>query len=202
MAGSAPGDEMSTQPSKLSQTVYEGLDQGSQDIRLVKLLPSRSHEDPLICFLETVSLNSRPLFESLSYAWGQAIAECPLTVGDGQLLITANLESALRAIRGTEEPVVIWVDAICINQQNLKERNHQVRLMRQIYTSAATVNIWLGTASYGVENALAVLRWLAKGTPLGKIILRMRATKTPVIIEELTAIFEHSWWQRLWVRRP
>ena len=150
--------------------------------------------------LETVPLGSKPRFESLSYAWGQQSANIPFNIGHGELLITGNLENALRAVRRANEAIFIWVDAICIKQQDLIGRNHQVQLMRQIFTSASTVNIWLGAAFAGVENCLEILEQLAKGMPLGSILLKARSDITTAI-ENLTAIFRYPWWQRLWVGR-
>ena len=190
---------MSPQPPNSTYSIYRDLKPDRQDIRLVKLLPSEDRKDPLVCYLETVPLGSSPHFHSLSYAWGQWKAEVPLKIGDRQLFITVNLENALRAVRKAEEPILLWIDAICINQQNLKERNHQVQLMRQIFTTAVTVNIWLGIPFPGAQEAFEALNQLASGVPLGMIVLKSQL-KTTSVIENLTAIFKYQWWQRLWVR--
>ena len=42
---------------------------------------------------------------------------------------------------------LIWIDALCINQDDLHERANQVKLMGNIYGRAETVNIWLGEES-------------------------------------------------------
>ena len=190
---------MASQTWKSPDSVYRPLSLERQEIRLVKLLPSEKYGDPLVCALETVDLVSIPQFQSLSYAWGLGKADVPLKVGDGVLRITTNLANALRAVRQTSDTILIWVDALCINQQDLSERNHQVQLMRQIFTSAVTVNIWLGLPFPGAQDALQLLGKLAEGMPLRGITLQSRSNTTS-IVENMTAIFKYPWWQRLWVR--
>ena len=149
---------MSPHTPKTSKLVCRNLNQEHREIRLLQLQPAVDYGDPLKCDLKIASLTSRPHFQSLSNAWGQWKVDVPLDTGNGQILITANLETALRAIRKMDQSISIWVDAICINQANVKERNHQVQLMRQIYTNAMTVNVWLGEAFSGVEDSFQVLQ--------------------------------------------
>jgi type II secretory pathway predicted ATPase ExeA len=61
-----------------------------------------------------------------------------------ELNVTENVRGLLDHIRDPNEDRVIWIDSICIDQQNFEERSQQVRLVRQIYSSAKSVNIWLG----------------------------------------------------------
>ncbi|KAJ6198605.1 heterokaryon incompatibility protein-domain-containing protein [Bipolaris maydis] len=64
---------------------------------------------------------------------------------DGEIIeVTCNLEAALRRIRNTEKAKLLWVDALCINQQDTKEKNIQVMRMKDIYTMCARVLVWLG----------------------------------------------------------
>lgn len=183
-------------PESLS---YQPLDQDEQEIRLVKLLPSKGRADPLHCSLDTVTLSSSLRFQSLSYAWGHDTADVSLKIGTSQLPITKNLELALRAVRKQNSTISLWVDAICINQQDVRERNHQVRLMRDIFTSASTVNIWLGTGYSGVAKAFTALEQLAAGTPLGRIL--MAEDDKPAAVGRITEVFQYPWWQRLWGMR-
>jgi hypothetical protein len=59
-------------------------------------------------------------------------------------MVTTNLEVALRYLRHQKAHKVLWVDALCINQEDIKERNYQVRTMRDIYVAAEKVVVWLG----------------------------------------------------------
>lgn len=110
---------------------------GSRKIRIFKLKPYRGKK--LQCELKEISLDAAPPYEALSYACGS-----PATVGqifcDHALIgITANCESALRALRGRISSRWLWVDAICINQKDVAEKNLQIRLMSEIYPKARRV---------------------------------------------------------------
>ncbi|OTA87754.1 hypothetical protein M434DRAFT_23855 [Hypoxylon sp. CO27-5] len=131
---------------------YNPLDSNSREIRVLTLLPG-DFEEPLRVSVNTRSLDSSPIYNALSYVWGD-----PTSAGDpGNTIdingcnfpVTANLHSALRHLRspaGVADPITLWVDAVCINQIDLDERRQQVSMMRHIYTSAEKVIIWLGEA--------------------------------------------------------
>jgi hypothetical protein len=68
---------------------------------------------------------------------------------------------ALQAIVQAYGPTTIWADSICINQTDLLERNHQVRLMGLIYERAHTVFIWLGLGSDPLHGSMDYIRALA-----------------------------------------
>jgi Heterokaryon incompatibility protein (HET) len=70
-----------------------------------------------------------------------------------KIQITVNLDAALRRLRLPDQPRLLWVDAICINQGDIIERSRQVRIMRDIYANAKTVVVWLGEAEN--KDALA-----------------------------------------------
>jgi len=63
--------------------------------------------------------------------------------GDVGFKVTTSLEIALRNIRRPDHAIAIWIDAICINQQEIKKRNHQVAMMRDIYSKAVAVRVWI-----------------------------------------------------------
>nr|POE87390.1 heterokaryon incompatibility protein 6, or allele [Quercus suber] len=104
---------------------------------------------------------SREPYYTLSYAWGETFSNgSHLThtiVRDGQYMrVTANLHSVLKQIRRLQRQgrlqyqgslkvnLPIWIDAICINQDDVEERSHQVRQMDRIYQSSEVLLIWLG----------------------------------------------------------
>jgi hypothetical protein len=87
-------------------------------------------------------------YEALLYTWGTAVAGAGLSirVGDQAVPITRNLHDALMRLRHVTNTRTLWIDQICINQDNVAERNSQVAIMSRIYRSAARVLIWLGDA--------------------------------------------------------
>jgi hypothetical protein len=122
--------------------------------RLLILQPARNRTDPLQCSilesnLHAVASSRHTLkYEALSYAWGADPGLYSVLCHDRTLCITSSCDSALRHLRNTTRQRTLFVDAICIDQSfegdSVSERNHQVKLMGQIYSQASRVLIWLG----------------------------------------------------------
>ena len=113
-------------------------------IRILELQPPPG---PLVCTLRTQLIASAP-YEALSYVWGKPTSFTgEITVSDdrttGALSIGANLETALYAYR-TRNTRRLWVDAICIRQDDTTEREGQVAVMGSIFRNATRVICWLG----------------------------------------------------------
>ncbi|KAL8795921.1 MAG: hypothetical protein Q9195_001665 [Heterodermia aff. obscurata] len=132
-------------------------------IRLLKLLSTG--DDPndrvLKCSLEDHRLSDIPSYEALSYAWGQPIFAEILKTHVGILGITENLASALRGLRFKDQVRYLWVDAVCINQNDTTEKSRQVAMMGLIYKSARQVICWLGQTDDSVGDAVETLKRLA-----------------------------------------
>jgi hypothetical protein len=91
---------------------------------------------------------------ALSYAWGRNNNKAPLRIGDQKYYINETVEAALRQIQDKASDVFVWVDQICINQQNDVEKGHQVQQIKEIYSEAETVVAWLGPAEDGSDRLL------------------------------------------------
>ncbi|KAE9370151.1 HET-domain-containing protein, partial [Stipitochalara longipes BDJ] len=83
-------------------------------------------------------------YDALSYTWGSTETAAQITVNGSTMHITSNLYTALQHIRFEGEDRLLWIDAICIDQENMDERRHQVQHMSSIYKEAERVIIWLG----------------------------------------------------------
>jgi hypothetical protein len=86
-------------------------------------------------------------FEAVSYCWESEVREKRIVVCSSTIDVPKNLEAALQQLRQLPEAktgMKFWVDALCINQDDTHEKNHQVRLMRDIYSTAFSVVVWLG----------------------------------------------------------
>lgn len=119
-------------------------------VRVLELQPADLPETELSCILTVQLIYDRP-YEALSYVWGKpTLFHCDIECTDedgaasGGLAIGANLATALRAYRRKDVSRRLWVDAICIRQDDLDERQEQVRLMGDIFRNATTVLCWLG----------------------------------------------------------
>jgi hypothetical protein len=122
---------------------YDTLtDNGS--FRVVILLPGK-YQDGLQCDFKTYQVSSPPEYEALSYVWGTQSRAIPLLSDGKQIFITGTLDLALRRLRNPHSSRVLWIDQLCINQDDLDERSQQVQLMRYIYSNARRVLVWLGS---------------------------------------------------------
>ncbi|KAK4222942.1 heterokaryon incompatibility protein-domain-containing protein [Podospora fimiseda] len=100
-------------------------------------------------------------YEALSSAWGPEGHAEFIHIGDNMhLSVRENLVGALRHLRRTDQERTMWIDAICINQRDLAERNKQVARMGQIYTQAIQVVIWIGSATETCTTTITSLNTL------------------------------------------
>lgn len=112
-------------------------------IRILTLYPGTS-SDRLIGELTFVKLDDHPVYEAISYVWGEPI-RCEDFLCEGKSIsLTQSLADALRRVRDGSRPRRLWVDQICINQDDQTERSQQVKLMNAIYKDTAKVLVWLG----------------------------------------------------------
>ena len=113
-------------------------------IRVLRLDAANDKAATVVCNLEEIVLSRNPKYEALSYTWG-TLGTGPSIILNGQpFRVHENLGAALRRLRHPTKNRSIWIDALCINQEDVTEREEQVQLMRQIYEQAELVTVWLG----------------------------------------------------------
>lgn len=157
-------------------------------------MPALEVNDKIECSLHTVRLSDGPVYEALSYAWGSGARDSSISVNGKRFPITDNLKEALVALRFTDRPRALWIDAICINQESDVERTHQVRQMRSIYSSAARVIIWLGPANEDVKKVMKVFAFLERYDYKMPNDQTIRSAMEPVIFN----LLNRDWWKRMW----
>jgi hypothetical protein len=126
-----------------SLDIYKSLDPASREIRLIELLPAGTLEDSLHCELTQARLDDHPPYEAVSYHWGGLELTHEISLNATVIKITKNLDEILRYLRDTSRSRMLWVDALCINQDDVKERSHQVTLMKEIYQSCVVDIVWI-----------------------------------------------------------
>ncbi|KAI1131233.1 HET domain-containing protein [Nemania abortiva] len=96
--------------------------------------------------LKSTRLRDAPAYVALSYSWGAERHIVPIEIDGRVLYITHSLAIAIRRLEQltTENSKWVWIDKICINQDDVLERSHQVRLMGRIFSAAIRTLIWLG----------------------------------------------------------
>lgn len=144
--------------------VYSPLE--TRSIRLIRL-EAGQHDEPLRLSLESVSLDSDPIYEAISYCWGDHNARQEVTCQDISMSITTSLWGALREFRDSVKHRILWADGICINQQDENEKTHQVRLMQDIFAKSRTVLVWLGPMDEAglLSDVCASIRQLYESIP-------------------------------------
>lgn len=107
----------------------------SEEMRLVNILPG-NQQDPLQGVIIHVQSTSPPPYRALSYVWGTDKQTKELVTPDGTLGITLSLSKALHSLRRKDQTITLWVDAICINQKDGREKEKQIRLLPRIFQNA------------------------------------------------------------------
>jgi hypothetical protein len=129
----------------MAKYTYQPLPPGL--IRLARILPSQVEEASIQCeitpYVLTDSRRGHHLYEALSYHWGSWEKPCEVLVGSESLPITRNLHAALASPRDESLERVMWIDVICINQEDYGEKASQVEHMGYIYARASRVLVWL-----------------------------------------------------------
>lgn len=127
---------------------YEPLESPNSQIRLLTLDPDDDRW--ILCFnMKSFELNTCPPYVALSYEWGEVEPQVEIMVNGQCLLIRHNLSLFLSVIKAKQRlkpnrgELRLWIDAICINQEDLSERNFQVSIMGRIYRDASSVFAWL-----------------------------------------------------------
>lgn len=142
-------------------------------------------------------------YSALSYVWGSPDDTRTILLNGKEVTIRANLEAALRSLRCEPEfrnGLKLWADAICIDQANINERNHEVQHMGRIYGRADTVTVWLGSEGKFTRRAIQALRECGNTlhdtdnlTPTE--ILLLIVALSPALID----ISNRPYWERLWI---
>lgn len=206
---------------------YAPLRHVDREIRLVVLEAASedSENEPLRLTLRRTSLGKRDTtsYEALSYTWVDETKAYPIILATTEnpaaattMFIRKNLYNALKRLRqaGIEDRM-LWIDLICINQQDNEERNQQVALMGEIFARAQRIHVWLGEINENIhtrtdlEAFKSIAKWYEKDTTK----IRSTGLKNPhyethepivdstsqIALVEHDRIFLQPWFQRVWV---
>lgn len=123
--------------------------QSNTACRLLALEPA-CDGDPIRCSFVSIDLElDSPIYEAISYVWGNPTDKVEIFCEQESILIPRNLYDMLQRIRSTDRTRYVWADAICINQSDPEELGQQVSIMRLIFRNAKRVLVWLGKEDVG-----------------------------------------------------
>ncbi|XXG96682.1 hypothetical protein Hte_002972 [Hypoxylon texense] len=173
------------------------------EFRLVRLLPANM--STIKCELLHASLETAPTAQkyiAISYAWGDIDPDTRIQVDGSPFYITPSLHGALKRLRKQDESVMIWADALCIDQRNKTELSQQVGMMAIIYGQAESVAVWLGPESDDSELAIQLIREIPQHDDDGAndaIVDMIAADEWKPHFSALVRLFERDFWRRLWI---
>jgi hypothetical protein len=175
----------------------------------IRLLVLDNHSSSAECSLIHVSLDTAPTFYALSYSWidkslfpsAEASPQNYIQIDGHPVAIGSNLSAALNAWRSHAfSHIPLWVDALCIDQSSIPERNKQVQRMYSIYSKAAVVAVWLGPDSHDSALALDFMSTFLQEARDPEWV--RRTIREHTFSREWRAVdhlLRRSWWKRVWI---
>jgi hypothetical protein len=133
------------------------------------------------------------LYEALSYVWGRSEKKLRVFMHGCSFDVTDNLYAALLELRNHTMERTMWVDAMCIDQDNQKEKECQIQIMARIYNQANIVIVWLGEAAESSDQVLEQI--LAAGRDTST-----QLSSNNTIQGQIVALLQRQWFRRIWVR--
>lgn len=182
----------------MSTFIYSNLLDGPNMTRMVQLLPHTNKNAPIECNLINYDLSEgggrAHVYVALSYCWESNVRSETVTMNGDSFLVTKSLHTALLYLRDRQLGRVLWVDAICINQDDTSEKSRQIPLMRSIYAQADQVVVWLGEGREEGDKALEDIRYLSgqDRNPIKSFITEHR--------DRCMKLLRRNWFYRIWVR--
>lgn len=128
----------------------------TQEMRLLKVLPLRSTSGLVCCEMRHARLDDTAdvSFDAVSYMRGPEVPLRKILVNDRPFSVRPNLSGFLEVARETRPNQWLWIDALSIAQTNGDEKQHQIRLMRDVFRSAKRTLIWLSSGDEAIESLM------------------------------------------------
>jgi heterokaryon incompatibility protein (HET) len=140
-----------------------------------------------------------PSYKALSYTWGGNIKQNSVILNGMRFLVTQNLFDALQHLQSKKEMSALWIDAICINQEDKSEKEVQVSLMKNIYEQSKEVIVWLGKEADESGLALEAISNASKSHLFQGQQSCVKTMNNPEVVTALKNLFSRPWWSRIWI---
>jgi hypothetical protein len=172
-----------------------------REIRLLQVRPGNTLST-ISCDFLYVDLGSAKDYTALSYTWGTAEPSIPIQLHGKVALVSENLYLALLHLR-KRGVTLIWVDALCINQDDLAERARQVSYMEEVYRRASLVWVWLGDGDESSELAFDELHGLGQHLDWDEAVPQEYLVKElgrhPQRWRAISELLYRPWFRRMWI---
>ena len=178
-----------------SRYSYSPLDpKVKRAIRVIRISPDLEREK-LSCDIEHTSTSST--YSALSYTWGSAQgAQEPILINGQSFTVRQNLYAFLCHARKYYAGKPLWIDALCINQDDIGEKNRQVKMMSKIYSETKEVLVWLGPR---VEYVGHAIRRMQDYETMSDTEMAVSSSKDSDFWKGFKAINKAPYWDRVWV---
>jgi hypothetical protein len=176
----------------------------------IRVLTIAGPDLPLQCTLVHVPIEDAGEYDALSYVWGSS-DRTEFIICDGQRLdVTSNLHNALCHISKNRMPWTVWIDGVCIDQQNDEEKARQVGRMDTIYSSARCVLVWLGLAGdesdlaiQAIEDMVQVIEpvkfQIISTRDFSHLLLSTHQANALTTWSSIFKLYYRPWFRRLWI---
>lgn len=169
------------------------------NIRLVTL-EKGSDDEPIQCQLTDVEFTQNTFYEAVSYEWGPRDRDKLIYLNGVPYMIRKNLYDALVHIRRSRWDRHLWIDALCINQNDISEKNCQLQMMGPIYSQAWDTLVWLGLARDDSDLAISHLNRIGLyGRGAALTLLGNEDKPYEKEMRAIVALCNRTYWQRIWV---
>ncbi|EMD93915.1 hypothetical protein COCHEDRAFT_1094008, partial [Bipolaris maydis C5] len=180
---------------------YDRIDMDRPSFRLIRLLGGATtyiHCELFEAYLDESKDGGIP-YDALSYTWGDIEKSAIIQINGMKARVTENLFIALHHLRPVDGYRVLWIDAVCIDQGDEKEKGHQVQQMGEIYQTAERVIIWLGTGSEDSDNLMEFLRTLSSNAEVHSTSQLVPRNLQDRYRESMRKLLERPWFRRVWI---
>ncbi|KAH5370235.1 hypothetical protein HBI49_074980 [Parastagonospora nodorum] len=174
---------------------YTPLSSSRDRTRLLRLLPHPDRNANIKCELFEYTLENQGdthLYDALSYVWGDSKNKPCIFIHGSRFEVTENLHAALSQLRNHSIERILWVDAICINQEDMSEKEHQIQFMAAIYGQANRTLVWLGEAASNSDLIFQEIR-------------NVHGKMSTAVVDKLSlqqaglALLHRPWFRRIWI---
>lgn len=207
---SAPSASSAGSCSIFDNTQFEDA---TRQIRLLRFMPSASG---IACHLEVFNQEECPPYANFSYTWGSSSERRTITVNGLPFEVGANCHYALQQASALKHARLghFWIDSICVNQADVRERSQQVTIMGSIYRNASIVLVCLGAHDNDSEFLFTTLlegNWGNLGRRNAKASAQARLVEQELtqhgampdgverFLSALNAFGRREYWKRLWI---
>jgi hypothetical protein len=186
----SPGQSNQSNSLDVAALKYFALRPG--EVRFLTL-DAGPENHPIKCHLSSHPLEANLRYEALSYMWGPREPAIPIVINNTPVAVRENLYLALRAIRKKDRTRLLWIDALCINQEDIPERNSQVTLMTTIYQKAVQVLVWLGAEVPKLQKSVTFFYDYYHGSSNSFQIMKR------TYMEDIISFLALPYWRRVWI---